>query len=368
MLSADRLRPLPRSGLTLVELLVVVAIIGLIVALLLPAVQAARESARRTQCQSNLRQLGLALTHYTSSNGTFPPGNVGKMGFNWLAMILPFIEQQKTYDDLDWWDHERLFYTTSPVGDNVRPLGYDVKGSARNQAAHQNFRSATVRCPSDPMPLILTGNYSAKGHLTPSYAGVAGSSDAILRTVTVNTDRCPGTALVSHCFNGILPARREVLEIAFDGVSPAAVRDGLSNVIMLGEQTSWGWATNSTGETKQNECKSAGRFGWAVGGYHSPTPAFPNQSTPTREGRHYNITIVSRPLGTLFCERPGADTGTHKDETVSADNTCAFRSAHGAGAVFAFGDGSVRWLSDDIDFRLYRLLAIRDSGQPKVLP
>ena len=357
MLSADRLRPSPRSGLTLVELLVVIAIIGLIVGLLLPAVQAARESARRTQCQSNLRQLGLALTHYASSNGTFPPGNVGKMGFNWLAMILPFIEQQATYDDLDWWDHERLFYTTSPVGDNVRPLGYDVKGSARNQAAHQNFRSATVRCPSDPMPLILTKNYSKNGHLTPSYAGVAGSSDSILRTVTVNTDRCPGTALVSHCFNGILPARREHLEIAFDGVSPAAVRDGLSNVIMLGEQTSWGWATNSTGETKQNECKSAGRFGWAVGGYHSPQP--------TREGRHYNITIVSRPLGTLFCERPSYE-GT--GDPVSADNTCAFRSAHGPGAAFAFGDGSVRWLSDDIDFRFYRLLAIRDSGQPKVLP
>jgi len=354
-----------RTGLTLVEMLVVIAIIGVLVGLLLPAVQAARENGRRAQCQGNLKQLGIALNQYAASHGTFPPGNVGKMGYNWLAAILPFIEQQRTYDELDWWDHERLFYTT-PIGDDkTRPLGDDIGGSARNQAAIQNFRSATVRCPSDPMALILRNNYSKNGHLTPSYAGVAGSSDSLLRTVTVHTDRCPGTAMVSQCFNGILPARRIVGEVAFAGVSPAAVHDGLSNVIMLGEQTSWGWATNSTGETRQNECKSAGRFGWAVGGYHSPTPAFPNQSTPTREGRHYNITIVSRPLGTLFCERPQYD-GT--GDPASADNTCAFRSAHGAGALLTFGDGSVRWLSEDIDFRLYRLLAIRDTGVIKEFP
>ncbi len=359
MLHSSRRTPRRRiAGFTLVELLVVIAIIGTLVALLLPAVQSARESGRRAQCQSNLRQLGTALHHHVSIHGSFPPGNIGMMGFNWLATILPFIEQQKTYDDLDWWDHERLFQSNEALGD-------DIGGTARNSTAIQNFRSATVRCPSDPMPLILTKNYSKNGHLTPSYAGVAGSSDAILKTVTVHTDRCPGTALVSQCFNGILPARLVVGEIAFDGVAPARVRDGLSNVLMLGEQTSWGWATNSTGETKQNECKSAGRFGWAVGGYHSPTPAFANQITPTREGRHYNVTIVSRPLGTLFCERPMYD-GT--GDPVSADNTCAFRSAHGPGVTFTFGDGSVRWLSEDIDFRLYRLLAIRDSGVPKDAP
>ncbi len=95
------------SGFTLVELLVVIAIIGILIALLLPAVQAAREAARRLQCSNNLRQIALAVLNYEAQLGTFPvsihhssQGGVVGTGMSWMIGILPFMEQQALYDSL----------------------------------------------------------------------------------------------------------------------------------------------------------------------------------------------------------------------------------------------------------------------------
>jgi len=99
-----------RRGFTLVELLVVITIIGILIALLLPAVQAAREAARRMQCSNNLRQIGLALHNYHLSVKSFPPGNLWYEGREhcWTTMILPHLEQQALFDKYDFsvrWDH-----------------------------------------------------------------------------------------------------------------------------------------------------------------------------------------------------------------------------------------------------------------------
>src|SRR5688500_18435425 len=101
-------------GFTLVELLVVIAIIGILIALLLPAVQAAREAARRTQCQNNLKQLALGLHNYHDINNIFPVGHEwrgdldgdavnadGGTGFGWAYFLLPFIEQQARFEEFD---------------------------------------------------------------------------------------------------------------------------------------------------------------------------------------------------------------------------------------------------------------------------
>ena len=97
--------PRARRGFTLVELLVVIAIIGILVALLLPAVQAAREAARRTQCTNNLKQLGLAVHNYENTNKELPPGGLtptgGSYGHSWWVRILPYIEQGNVYDKFD---------------------------------------------------------------------------------------------------------------------------------------------------------------------------------------------------------------------------------------------------------------------------
>ncbi len=100
-----------RLGFTLIELLVVIAIIAILIALLLPAVQQAREAARRTQCRNNLKQIGLALHNYHDVFNTFPPGYVAKIAnnktssersmFAWGALILPYIEQGNLYQVLD---------------------------------------------------------------------------------------------------------------------------------------------------------------------------------------------------------------------------------------------------------------------------
>ena len=111
-LSCTRVDRSPRrlSGFTLIELLVVIAIIGTLVALLLPAVQASREQARRIACQNNLKQIGLALAHYANRHGGFPPGYTSIWdplqakelgpGWGWASMILPELEQQALYDQI----------------------------------------------------------------------------------------------------------------------------------------------------------------------------------------------------------------------------------------------------------------------------
>ena len=100
MPACSRSRRIAPAGFTLVELLVVIAIIGTLVGLLLPAVQAAREAARRSTCGNNARQVALAATNYAEARGHFPyeGGAVGASNFSWLCYVLPFMEQQDVYD------------------------------------------------------------------------------------------------------------------------------------------------------------------------------------------------------------------------------------------------------------------------------
>ena len=149
--SADRSA---MHGFTLVELLVVIAIIGILVALLLPAVQAAREAARRSACSNNIRQIGIALMNYESSNGSLPPGATQRMAsttgpgnptmFSWITQIMQYIEEASAYDQADW---------QVPFADRV---------SAGNTAHHIEFE--TFQCPSDEPVGIVNNFYGARGN------------------------------------------------------------------------------------------------------------------------------------------------------------------------------------------------------------
>ncbi len=328
-----------RRAFTLIELLVVIAIIGILIGLLLPAVQKVREAAAKAKCQNNLKQLGLACHMYHDTNNSLPPGNIGTtMGYSWFVYILPNIEQSAvyamfTFDDAD------LF------ANPTKALGQD---NSVNSAGITSFRSPVMNCPSSPMPPLKMGPYSSpqKEHVTPSYAGVAGAADFS------GTNRCPGGPTNPNCTNGVLYSN-------IDGSRPnlrlGLVSDGTSNVMMIGEQSTWGLGVRADGSVVQNECRAGGRFGWAIGGYGN------------NGGRRHNIVVVTRPLGTRECNRLLYE-GTANEQAVSdLDNATAFRSTHGSGANFCFADGSVRWVREGLDFNLYRALAIRDSGKVKSL-
>jgi prepilin-type N-terminal cleavage/methylation domain-containing protein/prepilin-type processing-associated H-X9-DG protein len=138
-----------RAGFTLIELLVVIAIIAVLIALLLPAVQAAREAARRAQCTNNLKQIGLAMHNYQSSNNSLPYGMKGCCWGTWLIPVLPFVEQQS------------LFNAWNSYGNNVNtaadvPLRYGGVCNATVTATRIN----SYLCPSDGNNTALTGVYN----------------------------------------------------------------------------------------------------------------------------------------------------------------------------------------------------------------
>ena len=337
------------GGFTLVELLVVIAIIGVLVGLLLPAVQVAREAARRSSCSNNLKQIGLALHDFESRNKCFPPGvyqgvgGVGGdgLGTTWIAGILPGLEESDTYNKL-----------------NLNLL-WNQTSSFRPTAVVNAFRSSTLVCPSCPIPRAKSGTV-----LIPSYAGVAGASDygfiSNVASEGASNNRCPDVPNANSvtdscgCLNGGLshfwqaPSGR----IHNQGWAIKTFTDGLSKVLMVGEQSGWGIESNGN----QNECRAGGSFGWATGGY-----ANGGFSSNSRIWTVSKITST-RHIGTLECEKTSSVSGKS-----NMDSRTAFRSSHGPGAQFVFADGAVQWLDQSIDNVTYRLLAIRDSSKSTTL-
>lgn len=150
-----------RPGFTLVELLVVIAIIGILVALLLPAIQAAREAARRTECTNNIRQIGISLMNYESAKKKFPNGATQRYGsdtktgqpfsgdptmFSWVSSMMPYLEEASLYSQVDW----------------TLPLGIRNALSPPDRSHHIKFQ--TYRCPSDEPADIVNDWYGARGN------------------------------------------------------------------------------------------------------------------------------------------------------------------------------------------------------------
>lgn len=198
------------AGFTLVELLVVIAIIGILIALLLPAVQAAREAARRSQCSNNLKQFGLAMHNYHDTHRVFCPGSLGDPSWtgnyslpdgdiSWPAFLLPFLEQKPLQDRIDF---SKRAWTSYQGTDQV------AKGDTANQYAAQNMPSVFV-CPSAPR--VRPANEQK------DYGINAGLDEC-----------CPGRANFGGNTTGLKGIAWRMSKIGF-----AAITDGTANTYMF---------------------------------------------------------------------------------------------------------------------------------------
>ncbi|MEW4564794.1 DUF1559 domain-containing protein [Bremerella sp. JC770] len=315
----------PRNhAFTLVELLVVIAIIGVLVSLLLPAVQQAREAARRIDCQNRIKQIGLALHNYHDTHGTFPfgelvtpdacpPASSSKRGASWTVSILPFMEQGPRYDQFN------MAGTFAGIAN---------EGTSTNEAVQIAANSA-YQCPSDPN--------AATSEPNTNYRGVQGGG-------AVADARCAtGTASNQRLFfdNGILYMNSET--------GMRDITDGTSNTLMVGESRWWFAVGKNTPYGTYFMWSSATRNADASSHVNVVAAAVDPVNNPLVDYNPSNGPYTDHPAGI------GAVVGTH---------TRAFGSWHPGGAQFLRGDASVQFVSETIDLGTYRQMATRNDGLP----
>jgi prepilin-type N-terminal cleavage/methylation domain-containing protein len=328
------------GGFTLVELLVVIAIIGILVALLLPAVQAAREAARRIQCGNNLKQLGLALQNYHDTSRAFPSGCRSHemaagwvWGHAWPVAIMEFSEQRALYDQLD------MTGSTCP-GRHTGPI-YQSTSATYNTYNGNLVAGVSIPmlfCPSSPLPpFVLTGTIvpGARGAASPTYTAITG---AVNHPTAVNKDGQTN----QHRARGIQSQGGVLLPNYFTRVRD--ITDGTANTVVLGEQS--GWCFDPTGA--KLDCRSDYGHSFMMG----TTPA----SFIASEDRWFNTTTVRYGVN----HRAWNSTGV--GEQYYACNR-PVQSAHPGGAQVVLADGAVRFLGESLALQTFFNLVNRDDGQ-----
>ncbi len=351
----------PSRGFTLIELLVVISIIGVLVALLLPAVQAAREAARRAQCVNNLKQIGLALFNYESANGVFPPGYIDAQnnpnftpdldmgqGWGWAAQSLPFQEQQPLYSAINF------------------SLG--IRSASNSTAVVTSLN--VYQCPSDPyqQPCILYdstfsnpiatvahANYvatcgweecfiNAGGNPQPSYNNPNDANDQ---------DGDPTDGIYGSGISCTFGKAGVGLFYRNSANRIANVMDGMSNTVIVGERCSVHSPTTWVGAVTGARCPA-----WmATTPWTSPnTP--PSQCQNTGNGTAYDNADFDEALclghGNAT-HRPNSDNPFFDPDT--------FWSLHPGGCNFLFGDGSVHFLKTGINGPTYQYMMTIAGGE-----
>lgn len=312
-----------RQAFTLVELLVVIAIIGILIALLLPAVQAAREAARRGQCSNNLKQLALAFHGYEDSHKQLPPGSTKNNGYliGWAGRVMPFMEQGARLDAVEASTKDALL--------KVMPWRFDTAPHNGSSAIYTSKIEA-FSCPSSEF-----GNRA--GHYKNStlpwvsdqqalhYRAVGGASNVGLQ---------PGTHSVHARWtdSGII--------YPLSKVRLTDILDGTSNTLMIGEYSS---AVGFTGSNAAPSSAWGAIQPWTWGYYNY------SSSDPDKGWLMIDHKYIEFPIGYSGSFRT---------------NNAPFRSNHpGRGANFAMGDGSVRFLNANTSLLLLQSLATRRGGE-----
>lgn len=322
------MKSMKRLGFTLIELLVVIAIIAILIALLLPAVQQAREAARRTQCKNNLKQIALALHNYEGTHGVLPHalwgGGRGQPfadnGFGWMVSILPYVEQTALFQLINPQGQPGIFNAAMIAqfypGNTIIPGGNTiVPGYVCPSSAFPQIVPATYSVSGAPAGAIPADKIEAIGYATSSYKAAGGSNSGDFGMMHKNSEG--------------------------GGVRFRDVTDGLSNTIMVGESTYC--STDVSASNRPLGVAPTEFRDWPI------WIGTGNQSDESvRINGRYNSVINGR-------------TSFNRMFLVSNDDN-AF-SYHVGGAQFALGDGSVRFISENIDVRTYDWLHDKRDGQ-----
>lgn len=307
-----------RRGFTLIEVLVVITIIGILIALTLPALQAAREQAKRVHCSNNLKQIGIALGNYTLRNGSLPPGYLSEYdsyirrergpGWGWASMILGDIEQYPLQNSIQYHlpiqDPANLTVRTMPVG--------------------------TYLCPSDKMPRTWT----AKNGVVWIYAGEIYSAEEPICDVA-------GANYVGVFGIGEPGVDGDGVFYRDSGIRPVDVEDGLTNTMVVGERS----ITLNAGRGHATWVGAVpGAQLWSC----APDPFDPDVGTCRREdGSGMTLGHTGEGNG------PGDVRG----------DVNQFLSRHGNGCFFLFGDGHVRFLKGGMNYAVYKAMSTRKGGE-----
>ena len=325
-----RPRSLRDKGFTLIELLVVIAIIAILIALLLPAVQQAREAARRSQCKNNMKQMGLALHNYHDVFNKFPLGELDRGRGNWKVRILPYVDQAPLYNQLS-------FNT----------------GNFTAAGGMLSVLSGTIvtvfNCPSSPLATTgLSGgnansSQNAQNH---DYTGIMGAyPDPAGRSGECTINYYSGGV----CKNGLLRVNQV-----------SAIRDntdGTSNTILVGEQS---------GDVARQDMRANYWGGW-MGTYWG------------MDGLNIGADVVAQgsassyPIGsgcTTLRYSPNTDQGKATASTCVTGSGCQapyaynvpLNSYHEGGIHALMADGAVRFVSENINITTYLQLGTRDDG------
>jgi len=340
-----------RRGFTLVELLVVIAIIGILIALLLPAVQAAREAARRSECANNLKQLGLAIHNYHDTYQVFPPAllNSGRMdnaaANNWFqpgvlnhtgwTMLLPFMEQQALWKSFDF---RRCTSASNPRS------GLPLLGPDSINAGPVGARLSVLECPSAPTRgerMVRSPGTESEFYSTPS--------QGIYRTnYFFSTGHFTDYSAPFHLYNSDV---RQGIFGNNGAATIASITDGTSNTIALGEGLGGARIKTST------------LYGpWGLGGTHTCCHGIVQSQSA---GPSISYAWYDANNWVPNCKRFYASwSGAWQDGSYAWN----FNSAHPGGVQFCLGDGSVRFIGETIDYMVFCRLAYIRDGQPVQVP
>jgi prepilin-type N-terminal cleavage/methylation domain-containing protein/prepilin-type processing-associated H-X9-DG protein len=335
-------RPAGRA-FTLVELLVVIAIIGVLVALLLPAVQAAREAARRTQCKSNLRQLALACLNYESAKKIYPLASQ-RLGdiklrpdWGWLAVTMPYYEQGALFSKIDqkvnWYAPTNQVPVLTPLAivrcpsrGELEPVNTFGPGGTESDGGFGKFEDSDLR--SHYVGILGAHTENDSAYSTAPFLPYFCTDKSSVYTMELNQSSggigtgggclSPSSSAGKVANNGII--------IRSETVAIKRVTDGTSNTIMIGESAFGPRDTDSNMRP------------WVVGSVGDWI---------------YNVRNLAHPINSAYRNGP--------KNPDRSDVSCG--SEHSNGAHFAFADGSVRYLNDSVEMRVLYAVASRSADE-----